>query len=128
MVTIEKVSCFPNEGTPQVVAGSPQQGDLVRITNTNGTVIYERYTPPAAPPSPQPKILRSDEVLGLLPAAVVKSIRDSTVAAVVKRYECFKIKPSWTKTEGTALFNDVEAAGLMTTQQNSDALAAWPSA
>ena len=83
---------------------------------------------PPPPPAPQPKILRADEVLGLLPAAVVKSIRDSTSAAVIKRYECFKIKPTWTKAEGIALFNDIEGAALMTNQQNLDALALWPTA
>ena len=49
MTTIEKVSCFPNEGTPEVIAGNPAQGDLVRITTTTGAVIYKRYTPPQPP-------------------------------------------------------------------------------
>ena len=57
MTTIEKVSCFPNEGTPQVIAGDPVLGDLVRIT-TGNTVIYERYTPPAAPPVATAKTAR----------------------------------------------------------------------
>jgi len=55
MTIIEKVSCFPNEGAPEVIAGDPQLGDLVRIITPTGAVIYERYTPPAIPSPPQPK-------------------------------------------------------------------------
>lgn len=49
MTSIVKVSCFPNEGTPEVIDGSPAAGDLVRITTPTGAVIYERYTPPSDP-------------------------------------------------------------------------------
>lgn len=52
MTEIVKVSCFPNEGTPEVIDGSPSAGDLVRITTPTGAVIYERYTPPSAPETP----------------------------------------------------------------------------
>lgn len=52
MTTIEKVTCFPNEGLPQIIAGAPQAGDLVRITTPSGAVIFERYTPLEAPPAP----------------------------------------------------------------------------
>ena len=57
MTTIVKVSCFPNEGDPQVIAGNPQAGDIVRITTSSGAVIYERYSPPQAPSNPIPRIL-----------------------------------------------------------------------
>lgn len=80
------------------------------------------------PNSPAFKILLSHQVLNLLPATVVKAIKESTAAAVVKRYEIFKITPAWTRDEGISLFNDIQAAGLMTAQQNTDAVAAWPSA
>jgi hypothetical protein len=46
MSIIEKVTCFPNEGVPQVIDGEPSSGDLVRIKTDSGAVIYERYTPP----------------------------------------------------------------------------------
>ena len=71
-------------------------------------------------------VLDPSSVLNLLPASVVKAIKESAAAAVVKRYEMFKLKATWTKTEGAALFDDIQAAGLMTAQQNTDALAAWP--
>lgn len=49
---IERVSCFPNEGTPVVIPGEPADGDLVRVTN-GSSVIYQRYTvdPGNSPPS-----------------------------------------------------------------------------
>lgn len=48
---IERVSCFPNEGTPEVIPGEPQDGDIVRI---NGSV-YQRYKAPVeAPPADTP--------------------------------------------------------------------------
>ena len=77
-------------------------------------------------PGVVPAILDPSGVLNLLPASVVKAIKESTAAAVIKRYEMFKLKSAWTKTEGAALFDDIQAAGLMTAQQNTDALAAWP--
>lgn len=52
MTEIVKVSCFPNEGTPEVIEGSPSAGDIVRITTPAGAVIYERYTPPSMPGMP----------------------------------------------------------------------------
>jgi hypothetical protein len=53
MAIIERVSCFPNEGEPEVIGGDPIAGDLVRITTDSGTVIYERYTP-HVPHTPDP--------------------------------------------------------------------------
>ncbi|CAB4165256.1 hypothetical protein UFOVP823_23 [uncultured Caudovirales phage] len=41
---MERVTCFPNEGTPEVIPGEPQLGDIVR----SGTA-YFRYTPPSEP-------------------------------------------------------------------------------
>ena len=45
---IERVTCFPNEGTPEVVPGDPQAGDIVRIDGK----IYQRYMPPSETPAP----------------------------------------------------------------------------
>lgn len=58
---IVKVSCFPNEGAPQVLPGDPDAGDIVRITN-GASVVYERFTPsPSAPTAQtQPNVLRWD--------------------------------------------------------------------
>lgn len=47
MTTIVKVTCFPNEGTPEALSGDPQTGDIVRITTPNGAVLYQRYTEPS---------------------------------------------------------------------------------
>lgn len=42
-MAIERVTCFPNEGTPEVIPGDPQQGDIIRIV---GTQNYQRYKAP----------------------------------------------------------------------------------
>ena len=132
MVEIVKVDAVPAVVKPlegvhyNVVAGTPGPGDKVRIRSSAGEIFEGCYTPPAAPSGPRPKILRPHEVLGLLPATVVKAVRDSAAASVVKRYEIFKITPSFTKDEGTALFEDIVAATLMTEVQKDASLALWP--
>ena len=101
----------------------------VHSAKDNGNGTYTNPSPAPAPaPAPVPLNLRPDEILDLLPASVVKAIRDSATASAVKRYECFKLKQAWTKAEGIALFNDIEGAGLMTAPQNAAAVAAWPEA
>lgn len=84
--------------------------------------------PPAPAPAPVPLKLRPDEILNLLPATVVKSIEESTVASIIKRKVVFKGRPPQTKDQGIALFNDIEGAGLMNNAQNAAAVAAWPEA
>ena len=66
MTKIEKISCFPNEGEPQVIAGEPAAGDLVRITTDSGAVICERYTPPVILEPPQPPAPTTKEQLAKL--------------------------------------------------------------
>lgn len=51
MATLEKVTCFPSRGTPEVIPGDPVAGDLVRITN-GSSVAYQHYTPQPLPPVP----------------------------------------------------------------------------
>lgn len=48
-MAIERVTCFPNEGTPEVIPGDPQQGDIIRIV---GTQNYQRYKEPRSFPPP----------------------------------------------------------------------------
>lgn len=91
----------------------------------DGSIVQEIDHPA---PTPTPRVLSPDEVLDLLPASVVKAIKDSTAAAVVKRYEMFKLKKVWTKAQGIALFADIEGAGLMDAAQNASATASWPNA
>ncbi len=80
MTTIEKVTCFPNDGTPQVIAGSPVTGDLVRITTASGAVVYERYTAPATY-VPQPIILSKKACrLRVITALMVANSSSNSVA------------------------------------------------
>lgn len=66
MITIERVSCFPNEGDPEVIPGEPQDGDLVRAASDDGaTVVYQRYSrpqiqPESADPVPAPQPTKAD--------------------------------------------------------------------
>jgi len=86
MTEIVKVSCYPNEGTPQVIAGDPQAGDLVRITTASGAVIYERFTPAPSPPGTRPLVLSAT---GFMDAAIagLRTANGSTQAAAEARFQ-----------------------------------------
>ena len=73
-----------------------------------------------------PRNVRPDEFLELLPAAVVKAVRDATAAGIVAKYEALKIKPYLTPAEGTATIAALVSASLMT-QAQADAIV-WPEA
>lgn len=86
MATIVKVSCFPNEGEPQVIAGDPVLGDIVRITTNKGAVIYERYSPPPSAPTPRPVVLSAT---GFMDSAIqgIRAANSSTQAAAEARFQ-----------------------------------------
>ncbi len=86
MTEIVKVSCYPNEGTPQVIAGDPQAGDLVRITTASGAVIYERFTPAPSSPGTRPLVLSAT---GFMDAAIagLRTANGSTQAAAEARFQ-----------------------------------------
>src|SRR4051812_21854629 len=137
MTTIDKVTCFPNEGTPQIINGTPSQGDIVRITTINGSVIYERYTPMPAPAAPAVvyKEVRKWEFATFASTAVgsnatfggiVKACRDSVDNAVIGAYELFKSQSTLTYNEASALLTLLVAKSVVTAQQKTDILAAWP--
>lgn len=48
MTTIVKIDRI----TKEVLEGSPQSGDFVRVTTDSGTVIEQEYTEPSAPVAP----------------------------------------------------------------------------
>lgn len=137
MTTIVKVSCFPNEGTPQVIAGDPQQGDIVRITTGGGAVIYERYTPPAPPPVPQPKILSwgdlASYLIGLLGGGATGR---AALGAIIASCQAgtnndkffavyFQGQTTFTKAEFTGVLADV-ATGIVTNGQKTAVANNWP--
>ncbi len=66
---MERVSCFPNEGDPEVIPGEPVDGDIIRVT-TGDTVLYQRYTAPVEtpPPAPAPVSLTKAQFLDLYAA------------------------------------------------------------
>ena len=136
--TIEKVSCFPNEGTPQVIPGDPQAGDIVRITTSHGCEIYERYTPPAAPPGPQPTVLSwgalASYLIGLLGGgatgraalgAIIKACQGSAQGADNFFAVYFTGQTTFTKAEFTGVLADV-ATGVVTNGQKTAVANNWP--
>lgn len=118
---IEKVSCYPNEGTPEVIAGDPVDGDLVRITN-GSAVIYQRYTSPPPPPTPKPIVmtdkqfrkyaatqLGSNAAVGAIWKAANASTDDDVKFALM----------AWTKAE---TFEKSEVVGLTTLLVNGSCM------
>lgn len=67
MSEVEKVTCFPNEGTPVVIPGVPGYMDIVRVI---GTGKYYRYNPDAlVPTSPPDAELNRKQLRALIIAA-----------------------------------------------------------
>ena len=110
-------------------------------TKTVKNFIYSKnplYTPGGAEPemlpvveeskvvTTYPKVLSKEDVLELLPASVVKAVRDSIDAAVVKQYEKFKLAHVLTHAQGLALFAFLKNKTLMDATQEAAAIAAWP--
>lgn len=138
---IEKVSCFPNEGTPQIISGSPVDGDLVRIT-TGATVIYQRFTSQQAAPGPQPFTLNRDafrkhirtalggnggakttlqEYIDTAKANVGTTAADKKMRSALSDYQDLA---SFTKVEATDILDDLGFSGA----HKSAILNSWPTA
>ena len=144
MTEIVKVSCYPNEGTPQVIAGDPQAGDLVRITTASGAVIYERYTPPADAPSPRPRVLSKtafqDYAVSQLGGGatgmarfteIMDATRDSSSGAVRFAFARYEAAVTFEK-ENTAALTSIMAAdsqaGHIAGTERTAILYNWPTA
>lgn len=134
MAIIEKVTCFPNKGTPDVIPGDPVAGDLVRITN-GGSVVYQHYTPPQSPPAPKP-IVMSDKQFRKFAAqqlgssadvgAIWKAANDSTDSDVKFALMAWSKADTFEKSEVAALTTLLVAGGCMTANQRTDILGNWP--
>lgn len=72
------------------------------------------------------RVCTRDEVIDLLPGGLMKTLRDSTVAAVIKRFYKFQAKTSFTYEDGVELGDALQGATLITVQENSDFKTAWP--
>lgn len=142
MTEIVKVSCFPNEGTPEVIDGTPSQGDIVRITTNTGAVIYERYTPPAEPPAAKPRVLSKtsfqDYAVSQLGGGatgmarfttIMDATRDSVSGAVRFAYARYEAAQTFEK-ENTSALTSIMAAdsqvGHITTDERAAIVANWP--
>lgn len=136
-MALEKVSCFPNDGDPQVIAGDPQHGDIVRVV---GTQDYHRHAIMPAkvlqPISMTRKQLRKHVVAVFggngAAAAKLQAYRDAAIGETgttdaAKRRRLALIM------EREEVFTKDEADELMTlfqfaAQDKTDVLAAWPEA
>lgn len=77
---------------------------------------------------PTPVTRSRDEIIEALPAGVMKACRDSADAGVIKQFYKFLAKGGFTKNEGIALGSFLESKSIITAQQNTDFVAAWPEA
>jgi hypothetical protein len=130
---IEKVTCFPNEGTPEVIPGNPQQGHLVRITTDSGAVIYERFTVqtplPAVPITMTDKQFRAYAAQRLGSASAVgtvwKAAKDSTDPDVQYAFMAWSKAQTYDKADVAQLCSALVPT-CMTSQQRTALLANWP--
>lgn len=142
MTQIVKVSCFPSDGTPQVLDGNPEAGDIVRITTAGGSVVYERFTPQPQSPSARPVILSKtafqDYAVAQLGGgttgmarftAIMDATRDSQSGAVRFAFARYEAAQTFEKTN-TATLTGVMAAdstgGHITTEERTAILDNWP--
>lgn len=139
---IEKVSCFPNEGTPEVIPGDPQAGDLVRITTNTRAEIFERFTPPPPPPAPLPRILSKtafqDYAVSQLGGGlngmarfteIMDATRDSSSGAArfaFARYEAAQTFEKDNTETLTAVMAADTTAGHLTAAERTSIIENWP--
>lgn len=136
---IERVSCFPNEGTPVVIPGDPVTGDLVRITTDSGAVIYERYTVPSLPPDPSPRILSKtgfqDYAVSKLGGGqsgmerfteIMDATRDSASGAVRFCFARYEAAVTFAKEQVAGFTQVMVGAGVMTSNERASILDGWP--
>ena len=91
--------------------------------NPNYGQVTEVVTPD---PPTQKRVCSREEVIDLLPAALLKTLRDTVNATVIKRYEKFKARNTFTFAQGASLLNDLQASGLISEPDNASIQAAWP--
>lgn len=139
MIVIEKLDGFTADGFGHVIGNQQSlgDGDVMRITNGKD-VLEKRYYAPVAPsPVLTPREVRKWEFAEFATAAVgsagafgtiIKACRDSADNAVIGAYELFKSQSTLTKNEATALLTLLAAKTIITVQQKTDILAAWPTA
>lgn len=142
MTVVARVSCFPNEGTPEVIPGDPQLGDIVRITTPTGTTVYERYTPPPVPLGPRPGLLSKtafqDHAVTQLGGGAIGMARfteimdatresaDGAVRFAYARYEAAQIFEKNNTASLTQIMAGDSQAGHLTGDERADILENWP--
>ncbi len=141
--TIEKLDAFTSEGGGNVIAGTAVKGDKVRITRGPGRVTETYYTPPVAP-TPQPLMLSKTAFMDIATTALgggqtgrarfqeiieaAKVFAGATAAAREVRFvhERYTAATSFSKSNVQAMCAILVAASIMTPQENTDLIAAWP--
>jgi hypothetical protein len=139
MATIVKVDTIPAKAPPvegvdyNVLVGTPQQGDKVRITTNSGCVIFEScYTPVTAPSGPQPKVLAWAELatwlISLLGGgatgraalgSIIKNCQSSVQGADNFFALYFAGQTAFTKVEFTGVLADVSTSIVSGTQKTA---------
>jgi hypothetical protein len=135
---MEKVLCFPNEGTPVVLAGPIEQGDIVRVGTS-----YFRYKAPREI-APTPRVLSKTAFqdyavgqLGGIPTGMARfteimdATRDSPSGAVRFAFARYEAAVTFEK-ENTAALTAIMAAdsnaGHITADERTAIIENWPNA
>jgi len=121
----------PAGGSPDVIATrAPEAGDIVRIVGPNGAVEIPWTSPMAATPTPKPRLLTPNQVIDLMlsvigPAGFAACVRSDADAMVTWRYK-MSVARDITKDQAASGLSIIVAASLMTPDQRTAILAAWP--
>lgn len=130
-----------DRATGEVISGTPQSGDYVRIATTNGAVIEQEYTVPTAP-APQPRVLSKtafqDYAISQLGGGlagmgrfteIMDATRDSASGAVrfaFARYEAAQTFEKDNTETLTAVMAADSTAGHLTDAERAAIITNWP--
>jgi hypothetical protein len=133
MPALQILSNFSHLGGTVIATRDPVIGDIVRVVGPGGSAQEYVWTAPAqASASPRPRLLTPNQVIDLIletvgVAAFAAMVRSDLDAMVAWRYK-LSVARDITKTQASAGLQIIVDAGLMTANQRTAILAAWPSA
>lgn len=147
MTDIVKVSHLPTSlsDVPSVVAGTPTDGDPVRITTGSGAVVYQTYTAPGSISAPLTlsKTAFQDHAVACLMSvnsstqaqamarftAIMEATKTSSDGAVKFAFSRYEAAQTFEKTNTaalTALMAADSTTGHLTTDERTAILDGWP--
>lgn len=132
MPTLQILSGYTSPGDePAVIATrEPNVGDIVRRPHGNGFAEFEWTAVQTATMSARPVSLTPNQTIDLMlavigPAGFAACVRSDADAMVAWRYK-MSVARDITKDQAAAGLSIIVSAGLMTAEQRTAVLAAWP--